>query len=92
MMPQIIPVTDLEDTEGITELCRRSREPVFLTRDGYGALVLMEIGHYEKLAAASSLAGDILDAEKEAEGKETLADAGETLMGLRRKYEDGLFG
>lgn len=47
-MPQIIPVTDLEDTEGITELCRRSREPVFLTRDGYGVLVLMEIGHYMK--------------------------------------------
>lgn len=91
-MPQIIPVTDLEDMEEITELCRRSREPVFLTRDGYGALVLMEIGHYEKLAAASNLAGDILDAEKEAEGKETLTDAGEALMGLRRKYEDGLFG
>ena len=46
-MPQIIPVTDLQDTEEIMELCLRSQEPVFLTRNGYGALVLMKIGHYE---------------------------------------------
>ena len=90
-MPQIIPVTVLQDTEDITELCLRSQEPVFLTRNGYGALVLMKIGHYEKLVAASSLAGNILDAEKEVEGKEMLADAGEALMGLGRKYEDELF-
>lgn len=91
-MPQIIPVTELQNTEDVVGLCRRSREPVFLTRDGYGALVLMEIRHYERLAALSSLAGDILDAEKEAKEKDTLADAGEALMELRRKYEDGFFG
>lgn len=91
-MPQIIPVTDLQNVEEVVELCHQSRGPVFLTKDGYGTLVLMEIGNYERLVTASSLAGDLLDAEKEAEEKETLADAGEALTELRRKYEDGLFG
>ena len=46
-MPQIIPITDLRDTNKITELCANN-EPVFVTKNGYGAMVLMSIQAYEE--------------------------------------------
>lgn len=50
-VPQIRPITDLRDTTGISELCHRSGEPVFITKNGYGDLVVMSMETYEKLTA-----------------------------------------
>lgn len=49
-MPQIRPITDLRNTTEISELCHARREPVFITKNGYGDLVIMSIETYEALA------------------------------------------
>lgn len=41
IMPQIIPIKDLKDTSKISEMCRNSNEPVFITKNGYGDMVMM---------------------------------------------------
>lgn len=46
-MPHIIPITDLRDTNKIIELCAEN-QPVFVTKNGYGSMVLMSIQAYEE--------------------------------------------
>jgi len=50
-MPQIRPITDLRNTTEISELCHSRREPIFITKNGYGDLVVMSIETYEALTA-----------------------------------------
>ena len=57
-MPQIRPITDLRNTNEISELCHARREPVFITKNGYGDLVIMSMETYEALTAASPPAAD----------------------------------
>lgn len=39
-MPQIRPITDLRNTTEISEICHAKQEPVFITKNGYGDLVI----------------------------------------------------
>ncbi len=45
----IIPIKDLKNTAKIEELCKSSAEPLFITKNGYGSLVIMDIKHYSNL-------------------------------------------
>lgn len=45
---QIIPMRDLKNTVEIERLCRESHEPVFVTKNGYGRLVVMDIDYYDE--------------------------------------------
>lgn len=46
-MPVIVPVRDLKDTNRISELCNREMRPVFVTKNGYGDMVIMSMACYE---------------------------------------------
>lgn len=48
-MPQIRPITDLRNTTEISELCHARCEPLFITKNGYGDLVVMSIETYEEM-------------------------------------------
>lgn len=50
-MPQIRPITDLRNTTEISELCHAKNEPIFITKNGYGDLVVMSMETYEALTA-----------------------------------------
>lgn len=50
-MPQIRPITDLRNTTEISELCHAKNEPVFITKNGYGDLVIMSMETYEAMTA-----------------------------------------
>ncbi len=48
-MPTIIPSTDLRNRfSEVEELARTSREPIYLTKNGRGSLVLMDIDAFEE--------------------------------------------
>lgn len=44
----IIPMRDLKDTTLIERRCAEAGGPVFVTKNGYGRLVVMDIEFYEK--------------------------------------------
>ena len=44
----IIPMRDLKDTVKIERHCAEANGPVFITKNGYGRLVVMDIDYYEK--------------------------------------------
>lgn len=85
-MPNIMPITDLRKTNEISDLCHKSQEPVFITKNGYGDLVVMSIEAYEKLVRDIQVAAAILEAEKEVREGAELVDAREALARLRRKH------
>ncbi len=45
----IIPMRDLKDTVAIEKRCAEAGGPVFVTKNGYGRLVVMDIEYYEKI-------------------------------------------
>ena len=85
-MPNIMPITDLRKTNEISDLCHKSQEPVFITKNGYGDLVVMSIEAYEKLVRDIQVDAAILEAEKEVREGAELMDAREALARLRRKH------
>ncbi len=55
-MPIIKPISSLRNqTKDIASLCHRKDEPVYLTKNGEGDLVVMSIEHYERLKAKVEL-------------------------------------
>ena len=85
-MPQIRPITDLRNTNEISELCHAKKEPLFITKNGYGDLVVMSIEAYEELIETSKTDTAISEAEKEFEKDGILLDARESISSLRRKH------
>ena len=63
----IIPMRDLKDTVAIEKRCAEAGGPVFVTKNGYGRLVVMDIEYYEKTMAkiyeAKLLADGLSDEE-----------------------------
>ena len=85
-MPQIRPITDLRNTTEISELRHVKREPLFITKNGYGDLVIMSIETYEEMIETARTDAAISEAEKEYATNGILLDAKEALSSLRRKH------
>ena len=45
---QIIPMRELKNTVEIERRCAEENGPVFVTKNGYGRLVVMDIEYYER--------------------------------------------
>lgn len=85
-MPQIRPITDLRNTTEISALCHAKREPLFITKNGYGDLVVMSIEMYEEMLDAARVDAAIHAAEEAYEADGVLMDVREALSSLRRKH------
>lgn len=84
-MPEIRPITDLRNTNEISELCHSSNSPVFITKNGYGDLVVMSIETYQEILNRTHVDHAIFEAEQEFAKDHELLDARKTLPTLRRK-------
>lgn len=85
-MPQIRPITDLRNTTEISNACHARREPIFITKNGYGDLAVMSIELYEELIETAAADRAIAEAEAEFARDGKLYDARETFADLRRKH------
>ena len=55
-MPKIRPISDLRTCSNeISEYCKKTGEPVFITKNGTGDMVVISIELYEKLAKSYGL-------------------------------------
>lgn len=85
-MPQIIPIKDLKNTSEISELCHKSDEPIFITKNGYGDMVIMSVDTYEQFISKLSLAVELEKGLKEAKNGETFEIDG-VLNEITSKYK-----
>lgn len=84
-MPQIIPIRDLRNTTEISNLCHQTSDPVFVTKNGYGDLVIMSMEAYEQRLAMLDVYTKLAEAESDLnQGK--LMNGDDALKQLRQKY------
>ena len=69
-MPIIKPISDLRNKSNeISKLVHESSEPIFITKNGEGDMVLMSMANYSKLQLKLDLLGKLSIAQKQrAEG------------------------
>lgn len=61
-MANILPVSDLRNYNEVLKKCRRG-EPVYLTKNGRGRFVVMDIDDYERERAEKKLLLQLQEAE-----------------------------
>lgn len=88
-MPNIRPISDLRNNANdISELCHQTREPVFITKNGVGDMVVMSIEAYERQQSLINLYAKLAEAEEEIiSGAE-----GEDFFEVSRKLRDLVHG
>jgi PHD/YefM family antitoxin component YafN of YafNO toxin-antitoxin module len=84
-MPQIIPIKALKDTSGVSDLCQNSAEPIFITKNGYGNMVIMSMETYEKTLLLQDVFARLDTAEREISEGKTI-NARDSLRKLRQKH------
>ena len=71
-MINIRPVSDLRNKyPEIEELVLKEDEAVYLTKNGYGSMVVMSLQKYEELISGEYIEDALDEAEKEAENENT---------------------
>ena len=84
-MPKIMPISVLRDTTSISDTCHKLDEPIFITKNGYGDMVIMSIAAYERDVALVDIYRKLSAAEKQIANGEVI-DAESALQKLKGKY------
>lgn len=86
---QIRPISDLRNnfTE-ISRIVHEEGKPVFLTKNGYGDMVVMSLEQYEDIHSARRIDAALLEAEKQAESDPTRYDFADVTQRLRKKLTE----
>lgn len=85
IMPRIIPIKDLRNTNEISQMCKESAEPIYITKNGYGDMVIMSMEMYEQYMFLADVYSKLAAAEEQVKNGKVL-DADESLARLRDKY------
>ena len=82
---KIIPMRDLKNTVEVERLCAEENGPVFVTKNGYGRLVVIDIDYYEKTMRKMDEAKTILDGLKDVKSGNTV-EGNTAISNIRNKY------
>ena len=86
VMIEIRPIKDLRDTTEISKLCEESKEPIYITKNGYGHLVVMSMETYKDKLAKADLYEKLAEAENQIKNGEKLLDAEAVFESLKERY------
>lgn len=85
-MPIIKSISSLRHrTREIASICHEKDEPVYLTTNGEGDLVVMTIGHYERLKAQADLFEKLGVAQAQSAAGKKVVTHRQMMMKLRRR-------
>ena len=84
-MPQIIPIKDLKNTSEISDMCHKAEEPIYVTKNGYGDMVIMSMEIYEITMSKVAMYNDIEISEQQIKNGQ-VKDARISLKETRAKY------
>ena len=84
-MPRIIPIRDLKDTSAISQICNESTDPIYITKNGYGDMVIMSMKAYEEKMWLLEAYAKLAEAEEDLKAGKTV-DARSALKKLRKKH------
>lgn len=84
-MPQIIPIRDLKKTSELSQMCKEAKEPIYITKNGYGDMVIMSMEVYEQKMALLDAYEKLAAAEEQVRDGKVL-NAAQGLKSIRDKY------
>ncbi len=76
---------DLKDTVKIENLCLESKEPVFITKNGYGKLVVMDIALFEQMMDEIYIAKALKEGLNDVKNG-NVSDRDEVMTRIKNKY------
>lgn len=82
---QIIPMRDLKNTVAVERRCAEENGPVYVTKNGYGRLVVMDIEYYERTMQKMYEAKTIMEGLEDVKAGRTV-DGEKAISDIRRKY------
>ena len=82
---QIIPMRDLKNTVEVERRCAEENGPVYVTKNGYGRLVGMDIEYYERTMRKMYEAQALIAGMEDVEAGRT-KDGVSVLQNMREKY------
>lgn len=83
-MNMIRPVSDLRNNfADISKTVHETQQPVFLTKNGYGDMVVLSMEAFENLHFESEVYFKLQEAEREAESTDVRFSAKEALRAIR---------
>ena len=89
-MPHIRPITDLRNTSEISDLCHKTQEPIFITKNGCEDMVIMSSDTYEKSIASTEVMIKLLVAQQQlSDGMHVNGERILQQFKERYKYNDG---
>jgi prevent-host-death family protein len=84
-MNTIRPVSDLRNNfSEISKLVHETSQPIFLTKNGFGDMVVLSMDAYENLQFESEVYFKLLEAEREARTTEQRFSSKEVLKAMRK--------
>ena len=84
-MPTIIPIKELKNTSNISDFCHSIKEPIFITKNGSGDMVLMSMETYENYIHRQQIYRELEISEQQIIDGKTM-DAKDSVKKLREKY------
>ena len=81
---QCIPIRDLKNTVAVSEMCKKSAAPIYVTKNGYNDMVIMSAEVYDRIRLVS-VYEKLMEAEADIdEGR--VMEGSASLRKLREKY------
>lgn len=88
-MPVIRPISDLRNKANkISALAHRSSEPIFITKNGEGDLVVMSLAYYGNLQRKLDLYGKLAVAQAQKAAGDKGRSLSQVMRDLRRKIRE----
>ena len=82
---QIIPMRDLKNTVEVERRCAEENGPVYVTKNGYGRLVVMDIEYYDRTMQKMYEAKKIMEGLEDVKAGRTV-EGEKSISDIRRKY------
>ena len=82
---QIIPMRDLKNTVEVERRCAEENGPVFVTKNGYGRLVVMDIEYYDRTMQKMYEAKTIMEGLTDVKNGQ-IVDGDTAIENIRSKY------
>ena len=82
---QIIPMRNLKNTVEVERRCAEENGPVYVTKNGYGRLVVMDIEYYERTMQKMYEAKKIMEGLEDVKAGRTV-EGEKSISDIRRKY------
>ena len=82
---QIIPMRDLKNTVEIERRCAEENGPVYVTKNGYGRLVVMDIEYYERTMQKMFEAKSVMEGLEDIKSGRT-SDGDTAISSIRSRY------